>query len=151
MLVLAFLSAPYHGAGGDDAARSAKSVYHPAVFRDYTAKTMEMRIRTEHWVHAHLRQCSIAATPAFVVRRGDNDSGMVLLKINTLGDGCRVLTQTRGPDGQPAWLPAFGGDRAPEEEADAYIARQVARDPDLWVIEIEDPQGRKWFEGDEIT
>lgn len=111
---------------------------------------MLSRIKTEHWVHAHLRRCAVAAVPAFVVRRGDNERGMVLLKINTLVDGCRVLTQARDLDGNMGWLAALDGGLAPEADADAYIARQVDRDPDLWVIEIEDRGGRNWFEGEEI-
>ena len=111
---------------------------------------MEPRIRTEYWVHAHLRRCTVEAVPAFVVRRGDRDRGMVLLKINTLDEGCRVLTQARDLDGQLGWLAALDGVLVPEPEADTYIARQTERDPDLWVIEIEDRDGRNWFEGEEI-
>jgi hypothetical protein len=110
----------------------------------------EARIKTEHWVHAHLRRCAVEAVPAFVVRRGDNERGMVLLKINTLENGCRVLTQARDLDGLLGWLAVLDGAFVPESEADAYIARQTARDPDLWVVEIEDRQGRNWFEGAEI-
>lgn len=111
---------------------------------------MPARVKTEYWVQAHLRRCAVATIPAFVVRRGDNERGMVLLKINTLGDGCRVLSQARNLDGQMGWLAAFDGALAPEADADAYIARQTDRDPDLWVIEIEDREGRNWFEGEEF-
>lgn len=111
---------------------------------------MEARIKTEYWVHAHLRRCALEAVPAFVVRRGDNERGMVMLKINTLDGGCRVLTQARDLDGKLGWMAALNGEPAPEAEADAYIARQTQRDPDLWVIEIEDREGRNWFEGEEF-
>jgi hypothetical protein len=111
---------------------------------------MNARIKTEYWVHAHLRRCAVEAVPAVVVRRGDNERGMVLLKINTLENGCRVLTQARNLDGQLGWLAALDGVLAPESEADAYISRQTERDPDLWVIEIEDRKGRNWFEGEEF-
>jgi hypothetical protein len=111
---------------------------------------MPARIKTEHWVHAHLRRCTVATIPAFVVRRGDKERGMVLLKINTLDEGCKVLNQARDLDGNLGWLAALEGSLVPEIDADAYIARQVDRDPDLWVVEIEDREGRNWFEGDEI-
>lgn len=111
---------------------------------------MEARIKTEHWVHAHLRRCAVEAVPAYVVRRGDNERGMVLLKINTLERGCRVLTQGRDLDGKLGWMAALEGKFASEAEADAYIARQTDRDPDLWVVEIEDREGRNWFEGEEF-
>ena len=111
---------------------------------------MEPRIKTEHWVHAHLRRCAISAVPAVVVRHGDDERGMVLLKINTLRNGCKVLIQARDMNGKLGWMAALKGELVEEAEADAYIERQVRNDPDLWVIEIEDPEGRRWFDGEEI-
>jgi hypothetical protein len=58
-----------------------------------------------------------------------------------------MLSQSRDLDGALAWLPAKGGEVLAEAEADAYIARAVQRDPDLWVVDIEDREGRHPFEG----
>ncbi len=107
---------------------------------------MAARLKTELWVKAHLRRCALQAAPAFVLHHGDDDSGMVLLKINTLADGCKIFTQARDLDGRLGWIGALDGARVPEADADAFIARQTAIDPDLWVIEIEDREGRSWFD-----
>jgi hypothetical protein len=105
------------------------------------------RLPTELWVKAHLRRCVVDAIPATVARRGEAMGGMVLLKLNQLEAGCRLLSQTRDLEGRLAWFPALEGKLVPEADADAYIARTVKRDPDVWVIEIEDREGRHPFEG----
>lgn len=107
---------------------------------------MEARLKTELWVRAHLRRCAVEAVPAFVLRHGDDDSGMVLLKINALDDGCKVFTQARDLDGRLGWVGALDGALVSEADADAFIARHTAFDSDLWVIEIEDREGRSWFD-----
>jgi GMP synthase (glutamine-hydrolysing) len=105
----------------------------------------DARLKSKLWVQAALRTCQSIGMSGFVVRRGDEDAGAVLIKQNFLGTGFRVLTQIRQPDGQRAWIPGTGADPVGEAEADAYVARQVARDSDLWVIEIEDRDGRLPF------
>ena len=105
------------------------------------------RLPTDLWVMAHIRRCIADGIPATVARKGEGRSGMLLLKVNQLDNGCRVLSQARDLDGVLGWMAAFDGKLVPEPEADDYIARAVSRDPDIWVVEIEDREGRHPFEG----
>ncbi len=105
------------------------------------------RLPTGLWVQAHLRRCTAEAVPVYVLRKGDPHGGMLVLKLNQGEVGCRVLTQTRDAEGARAWIAALSGSYVEEGEADAYIARAVDRDPDLWVVEIEHPEGWHPFEG----
>lgn len=108
---------------------------------------MTERLATELFVQAHLRQCFARGLTAIVAHKGDAWGGAIIVKLNLLGPGCRLLSQTRDAAGEIAWLQVQKGDLMPEKEADAYIARQVARDPDLWVVEIEDKAGANPFPG----
>ncbi len=108
---------------------------------------MVMGLTTGLWVSAQVRLCDRAFIPATVVRRGDPDAGTVLLKINRFEAGVTVYTQASTVDDAPAWSRGTGPSPVPEAEADAYIARQVARDPDLWVLEIEDRKGAYKIDG----
>ncbi len=105
------------------------------------------RLPTELWVMAHVRRCNADAVPVYILRRGDRHGGALMLKLNQLDAGCRVLSQARDMDGRRAWIGAFDGALVPESEAESYIARAVDRDPDIWVVEIEHPEGWHPFEG----
>ena len=106
---------------------------------------MEARLKSGLWLKAMIRTYNVQGISATVARRGDPDAGAVLIKFNQLALGCTVYGQSRRADGELAWMPATGPEPIAETDADAYIARQVARDPDLWVLEIEDEKGRRLF------
>lgn len=116
---------------------------------------MDADLPTELWLRAHLRRCDREAVPAVIVKRGDPHRGTLILKLNHLDGGCRVLSQVRDMDGRLGWLEARpkeaildANGRLPEADADAYIERAVGRDPDLWVVEIEHPDGWHPFGGE---
>ncbi len=100
------------------------------------------RVTAELWIKAHIRRCNALAIPAMVVRRGDDAAGAVIIKVNHLGPGCMVLAPANSLDGGRQWRRATGDDLVAEADADAYIDRQLNMDPDIWVLEIEDREGR---------
>ncbi len=105
------------------------------------------RLPSHVWIMAQIRRCNADGVTAMVVRRGEAQTGTLLVKINQFDAGCRVLSQMRDLDGVLGWMAAFDGATVPEPEADSYLERAMSRDPDIWVVEIEDRDGRNPFEG----
>ncbi len=106
----------------------------------------EPRLRSELWVKAHIWKCSGEGIHATLSRTGDKTSGVILIKIVQSRDACSVLMPSLRMDGTRVWLRATGEETVAETEADEYIRRQVSFDSDLWVLEIEDAQGRHFLE-----
>ncbi|NVK18375.1 MAG: DUF1491 family protein [Methylocystaceae bacterium] len=101
---------------------------------------MSDRLKAGLWVKAQLRMCDINFISAMVIRRGDEDSGSVLLKLNRFNDGCAVLVPITTIEGERGWMHGLKGGYVDERTCDDYIRRQIERDDDLWVLEIEDPK-----------
>ena len=98
------------------------------------------RLTADFWVAAYLGRLRQADIPAFIVARGDGTAGAILVKQSPL-DGTATLFQRSVDPGtsERNWMVLIDG---PEAEVDAAIARQRDFDPDLWVIEVEDRDGR---------
>jgi len=105
----------------------------------------EPRIKAGLWVKMALRLADADGRPGAVLRRGDPDSGGVLTVLRGR-EGLLVLSQMRTADGALAWMRATGPEPVDQGAADAYVARQVKFDPDLWVVEFDAPDLQPPFE-----
>jgi len=98
------------------------------------------RLTAEFWVKAYLTRLRLQDIPAFVTAHGDDTAGTVLVKLNTLDGQARAYQRSFDlMTGTRAWVVLAEGT---ETLVDAAIERQLKSDPDLWVIEVEDRDGR---------
>ncbi len=105
---------------------------------------------TQLYIDAHLRRLTGQGVPYYISHRGNAAGGVILLKIVNILEGWHVRLLLRQRDimsGELGWMRVFTDRDVEESEADAYIRRAVDRDPDLWVIEIEQKTFENPFEG----
>ena len=99
-----------------------------------------MRLTANLWVSAYLARLRLTDIPAFVVAHGDDTAGAVLVKLNTLDGQATAFQRTFDlMSGDRTWMVLAEG---AEQDVDTALSRQRAHDPDAWVIEVEDRQGR---------
>ncbi|MBY6140628.1 DUF1491 family protein [Leisingera daeponensis] len=98
------------------------------------------RLTARFWIDAYLARLRFQDIPAFITSHGDDTAGAVLVKLNSLDGKARAFHRTYDlMSGARKWDELAAG---AEAEVDAFIRRQRDFDPDLWVIEVEDRQGR---------
>lgn len=101
----------------------------------------EAKLKAKLFVHAAIRRCAAQAIPVVVARKGDDDSGTILVRLTLGRDAARVYTQVRDGAGMLGWMCATGADPVSDARADAYIERAREVDWDLWVLDVENPNG----------
>ena len=103
-----------------------------------------MRLDTNIWVYALIRRAHQGGAFAVVARKGDSRGGAVLVKlVNRRAGETRLLAEATRGDGEAVWMaPVKSTDEA---EIDRYIERAARIDPDLWVVEVDDPEGRHFL------
>ncbi len=102
------------------------------------------RLKTEIRVSAHLRRAQSAGAFAAVLRRGDPDAGAIWVILRQ-GAGLSRYTEQMGMSGAREWYCDGPFD---DMEMTLKTNKAVDRDPDLWIIEIEDAKGRAFLDGE---
>ena len=104
-----------------------------------------MAVKTEIWVKGHLRRCFAAGLTGVVARRGATEAGSVFVKVTLTEGTARLLAPAAGPaydeEGRRRWEFPLGSEPAQQDDIDRFLARQIAFDPDIWILDIDDPGG----------
>ena len=105
---------------------------------------MNARLASGIWVSAYLRRLQALGIPAYVIARGDDTAGAVLVKLALMDGTARAYTRSFDLESNTrVWQVLVEGG---EHAVDAAIMRQRSFDPDLWVIEVEDARGRDFLD-----
>ncbi|MBL8638915.1 MAG: DUF1491 family protein [Alphaproteobacteria bacterium] len=98
------------------------------------------------WIEAHLRRLNQTGQAYYILHKGAYDGAAVLLKINLLNGTSKLLTLMRVDGDQLVWSPVLRDEIMDESPISDYVTRAMHRDPDVWVVEIEDRDGRNPFD-----
>lgn len=85
-------------------------------------------------------------------RRGAEEAGAIFIKITRAEGQAEIFgpaPQTAFGEAHPgdrAFAPAFAQQPVPDAEAEAYLARQLRYDSDIWIVEVEDRDGRHFLD-----
>lgn len=106
-----------------------------------------MRLRSDIFASALIRRAEAQGAVAMLRRRGAAEAGALFIKLDRLDGRAAVY----GPAPQSEELPdgvdrlfskVHAGDWVDPGEAEARLKREIMFDPDLWIVEIEDREGR---------
>jgi len=114
-----------------------------------------MRLKSSIWISAYIRRCERNHAPAMVVRRGADSAGAIYIKVNRLDGWVTILApapQATFTDQAEhrQWMPLREGQAMTEPDADKLLEREISFDPDIWILEVEDRQGRDFLDDERI-
>jgi hypothetical protein len=103
-----------------------------------------LQLTTDVWVAALIRRAELGGAFATVAMKGDARAGAVLVKASNRRSGVvRLYAEATRGDGERVWMQPRPGET--EAELDAYATRARRIDPDLWLVEVEDGEGRHFL------
>ena len=105
---------------------------------------MTPRLTSQTLVSALLRRVSGAGGTGAVLRRGDEQAGTVLLLCADRGVTTGLMERVPDLAGGYRWVECGPEDRSDAPALSAYLDRRHARDPDLWIVELDIPQAERF-------
>jgi hypothetical protein len=110
-----------------------------------------MRLRADIWVAAYLRRCAVEGATAVLRRRGAAEAGAIFVVVDRL-DG-RAALYAPAPQSELAaqcverlWTRAHKEEWIDPPAVEKRLSREIAFDSDVWIVEVEDREGRCWLD-----
>jgi hypothetical protein len=112
-----------------------------------------VRLRSDIWVAAYLRRCGVEGASAVLRRRGAAEAGAIFIKVDHL-DGSATLygpapqsVAAEAPNGvDRLFARTHAGLLINSDEAEVRLKREIAFDPDLWIVEVENGVDGAWLD-----
>ena len=105
-----------------------------------------MRLKSDLIISAALRKANSMAISAFIHKKGDPDAGAIFLELETNKDSVQLLHRRFDFDQNEIWECLNKGQSRPAYIISEQVEREITRDPDCWVISVQDKQARNIFE-----
>ncbi len=105
---------------------------------------IEPQLKSKIWADALIRRARSGDAFAYLRKHGDDDAGIVVIKVAYLNGKAMIWAPERDENYRRVWVAQLHIGES-EEDADNWIEKALQRDPDLWVIEIEDRLGRHFL------
>ena len=106
---------------------------------------MSARLASGLVVSAMVRMVSGAGGFATVLAKGDADSGAILVVTAERGKPQAVYERLLSHAGGYAWVKSELDEADSAEALTVLVQRRRARDPDLWVIELDIPDAERFI------
>lgn len=104
---------------------------------------MEPRLPAHIEVAALIRLAQASGGFATVLNKGEPEAGTLLVVLTRGGREGRAYERMPNLDGTRAWHCSRRQESDNVREFDEYISRRSKSDPDLWVIELDIPDGER--------
>ncbi|MBX9760965.1 MAG: DUF1491 family protein [Beijerinckiaceae bacterium] len=108
------------------------------------------RLRADIWVSAHLRRCAVEGAFATLRKRGAEEAGAILVVLDCLDGRMAVFgpapQSEAGEDGVRRFARLHAEDWIDGLAAAELVRRETKFDSDLWIVDVEDRQGRSFLD-----
>lgn len=105
---------------------------------------IEPRLASHMLVSGLIRQAEAHGGFAAVLRKGDRTAGTILLLRREKGQNPALFELFPSLDGPAAWMRVTIEDIEIEQKISEFLDRRVARDPDIWILELDVPSAEQF-------
>ena len=109
---------------------------------------MSARLTSEFWVSAYVRRCHLEGAFALVRKRGAAEAGAIFIVVDRLDGGNDLYAPAPQSEAEDDGGRVFErvGERLTGLDVEERLARERRFDSDLWIVAVEDRQGRAFLD-----